>query len=94
MLSILYVVGSGEKSVFIERDNPWDVVVEIANCETLLTRLLKTGGYHVFATKVIYMNEKRTSFEENLPLYLYDKRPLYERETPLSMIKRLLEPYI
>lgn len=66
----------------------------IQTIETLLTRLLKTGGYHVFATKVIYMNEKRTSFEENLPLYLYDKRPLYERETPLSMIKRLLEPYI
>jgi 2-oxoglutarate ferredoxin oxidoreductase subunit beta len=47
-----------------------------------------------FPLGVIYMNEKRTSFEENLPLYLSDKRPLYERETPLSTIKQLLEAYI
>jgi 2-oxoglutarate ferredoxin oxidoreductase subunit beta len=47
-----------------------------------------------FPLGIIYMNEKRTSFEENLPLYLHDKRPLYERETPLAKIRRLLEPNI
>jgi len=44
-----------------------------------------------FPLGIIYRNEERTTFEENLPLYAQDKWPLYERKTDFSKIKQLLQ---
>lgn len=44
-----------------------------------------------FPLGIIYLNEKRIPFEESLPLYAHDKRPLYEREAPLGKIREILQ---
>ncbi len=43
-----------------------------------------------FPLGTIYVNDSRSTFEENLPLYAEDKRPLYEREPALSKIEEML----
>lgn len=44
-----------------------------------------------FPLGIIYLNKNRTSFEENLPLYRHDKRPLYRRDFDMQKIEEILK---
>ncbi|HLA27581.1 MAG TPA: thiamine pyrophosphate-dependent enzyme [Syntrophales bacterium] len=44
-----------------------------------------------FPLGVIYLNSERVPFEDHLPLYAHDKRPLYERERALEKIAAILK---
>jgi 2-oxoglutarate/2-oxoacid ferredoxin oxidoreductase subunit beta len=50
----------------------------------------KTLEESPFPLGVIYVNETRTSFEENLPLYRTDKRPLYERKPSIERLREIM----
>ena len=47
-----------------------------------------------FPLGIVYLNQDRPPFEENLALYSRDKRPLYEREPSLDIIRKILESKI
>ena len=44
-----------------------------------------------FPLGIIYLNNDRSPFEENLPLYRHDKRPLYQRDFPMNIIRDMLK---
>lgn len=44
-----------------------------------------------FPLGIIYLNEDRVPFEESLPLYRDDKRPLYRRNFAMKTIKEILK---
>ncbi|MFX1490063.1 MAG: thiamine pyrophosphate-dependent enzyme [Promethearchaeota archaeon] len=46
-----------------------------------------------FALGVIYMNLNRKSYEENIRIYDYDKRPLYQRELDNKKFEDLLDTF-
>lgn len=47
-----------------------------------------------FPLGIVYLNDESTSFEENLPIYLHDRRPLYEREPSLDKVMEILKSRI
>jgi 2-oxoglutarate ferredoxin oxidoreductase subunit beta len=56
--------------------------------------LAKAREEFPFPLGVIYLNSERLPFEESLPLYAHDKRPLYEREHAPEQIEELLKSRI
>ncbi|MBI4633733.1 MAG: 2-oxoacid ferredoxin oxidoreductase [Deltaproteobacteria bacterium] len=44
-----------------------------------------------FPLGIIYLNNDRAPFEENLPVYRHDKRPLYQRDFPMEIIRDILK---
>ena len=47
-----------------------------------------------FPLGIIYLNEARIPFEENLPIYSHDKRPLHKREPSIEKIREILRSRI
>lgn len=44
-----------------------------------------------FPLGIIYLNNDRAPFEENLPVYRHDKRPLCQRDFPMEIIRDILK---